>query len=100
MGAARTVSYPAKYDPRDNLSLPIRNQKPSNMCWAYTLASDIEISFLRAGAGMFDLSEEHLAYFFANRLGDPLGNTQNDENFGCNFSQQLERHGLGDRGSL
>lgn len=80
VGAARTASYPAKYDPRDNLSLPIRNQKPSNMCWAYTLASDIEISFLRSGAGMFDLSEEHLAYFFANRLGDPLGNTQNDEN--------------------
>lgn len=50
------------------------------MCWSYTLAANLEISFLRAGAGLFDLSEEHLAYFFANRQNDPLGNTPNDRN--------------------
>lgn len=80
VGAARAASYSAKYDPRSSLGLPVRNQKPSNMCWAYTLASNLEISFLRAGGGLFDLSEEHLAYFFANRMGDPLGNTPNDKN--------------------
>ena len=80
VGVARAASYPSKYDPRSSLGLPVRNQKPSNMCWAFTLASNLEISFLRAGAGTFDLSEEHLAYFFANRLGDPLGNTANDKN--------------------
>ena len=80
VGSARAASYPAKYDPRGSLAIPVRNQKPSNMCWAYTLASNLEISFLRAGAGLFDLSEEHLAYFFANRQNDPLGNTPNDRN--------------------
>ena len=79
-GATRASSYPAKYDPRSSLGLPVRNQKPSNMCWAYTLAANLEISFLRNGAGLFDLSEEHLAYFFANRVNDPLGNTANDSN--------------------
>ena len=80
VGGARAAAYPAKYDPRGSLAIPVRNQKPSNMCWAYTLASNLEISFLRAGAGLFDLSEEHLAYFFANRQNDPLGNTPNDRN--------------------
>ncbi len=80
VGGARATSYPAKYDPRGSLALPVRNQKPSNMCWSYTLAANLEISFLRAGAGLFDLSEEHLAYFFANRQNDPLGNTPNDRN--------------------
>lgn len=80
VGAARAASYPARYDPRSSLSLQVRNQKPSNMCWAYTLAANLEISFKRAGAGLFDLSEEHLAYFFANRKNDPLGNTANDRN--------------------
>jgi C1A family cysteine protease/fibronectin type 3 domain-containing protein len=80
VGAVRAASYPARYDPRSSLSLPVRNQKPSNMCWAYTLAANLEISFKRAGAGLFDLSEEHLAYFFANRKNDPLGNTANDRN--------------------
>ena len=80
VGAARAASYPAKYDPRSSLSIPVRNQKPSNMCWAYTLAANLEISFLQAGAGLFDLSEEHLAYFFAHRMNDPLGNTANDKN--------------------
>ena len=55
VGAARAASYPAKYDPRSSLSIPVRNQKPSNMCWAYTLAANLEISFLQAGAGLFDL---------------------------------------------
>ena len=50
------------------------------MCWAYTLAANLEISFLQAGAGLFDLSEEHLAYFFAHRMNDSLGNTANDKN--------------------
>lgn len=80
VGAARAASYPAKYDPRSSISIPVRNQKPSNMCWAYTLAANLEISFLQAGAGLFDLSEEHLAYFFAHRMNDPLGNTANDKN--------------------
>ena len=80
VGAARAASYPAKYDPRSSLSIPVRNQKPSNMCWAYTLAANLEISFFQAGAGLFDLSEEHLAYFFAHRMNDSLGNTANDKN--------------------
>ena len=41
VGAARAASYPAKYDPRSSISIPVRNQKPSNMCWAYTLAANL-----------------------------------------------------------
>ena len=50
------------------------------MCWAYTLAANLETSFLRKNMGSYDLSEEHLAYFFANRANDPLGNTASDRN--------------------
>ena len=113
VGAARAASYPAKYDPRSSLSIPVRNQKPSNMCWAYTLAANLEISFLQAGAGLFDLSEEHLAYFFAHRMNDPLGNTANDKNevlhsyreggnqtLAANFSEYVEWYGTGVTDSL
>ena len=35
VGAARAASYPAKYDPRSSLSIPVRNQKPS-ICAGHT----------------------------------------------------------------
>ena len=44
------------------------------------MAAVLETSLLTQGAGTYDLSEEHLAYFFANRNNDPLGNTAGDVN--------------------
>ena len=80
VGASRAASLPARYDTRGSISSSVKNQKPSNMCWAYTLAANLETSFLRKNMGSYDLSEEHLAYFFANRVNDPLGNTASDRN--------------------
>ena len=40
----------------------------------------MENSLLARGMGTYDLSEEHLSYFFSNRQNDPLGNTANDKN--------------------
>ena len=73
-------SLPSRYDTRGAYTSPVKNQKPYGMCWAFTTAAGMETSLLMKGQGLYDLSEEHLAYFFANRLNDPLGNTANDKN--------------------
>lgn len=79
VGASR-MALLARYDTRGSMSTPVKDQNPSNMCWAYTLAADMELSLMGKNLGAYDLSEEHLAYFFANRVNDPLGNTPNDRN--------------------
>ena len=72
--------YPDTYDARtSNLVTSIKNQDPYNLCWAFSLASNLETSLLAQGLGLWDLSEEHLAYFWANRVNDPLGNTPDDK---------------------
>lgn len=73
-------SLPSRYDTRGAYTSQVKNQKPYGMCWAFTTAAGMETSLLMKGQGLYDLSEEHLAYFFANRLNDPLGNTANDKN--------------------
>lgn len=57
----------------------VKNQKSTNLCWAFSLASNLETSLLTRGLGYWNLSEEQLAYFWANRVNDPLGNTPNDK---------------------
>ncbi|MDO5136338.1 MAG: C1 family peptidase [Eubacteriales bacterium] len=73
-------ALPEKYDTRGVYTTDVKNQKPYGMCWAFTTAAGLETSLLMKGLGLYDLSEEHLAYFFANRMDDPLGNTANDRN--------------------
>lgn len=69
-----------KYTSRDeNLVTPVKFQNPFGICWAFSLISNAETSLLSQGLGCWDLSEEHLAYFFAHRTDDPLGNTPNDK---------------------
>lgn len=71
---------PSYYDSRQSgIISSVKNQNPFNICWAFSLASNFETSLLKQGLGSRDLSEEHLAYFFANRVNDPLGNTPNDK---------------------
>lgn len=68
------------YDSREaGIITAVKNQNPFNICWAFSTASNFETSLLKKGLGSRDLSEEHLAYFFANRQNDPLGNTPNDK---------------------
>lgn len=72
--------YPGSYDARnDNLVTTVKNQGNLNLCWAFSLASNFETSLLSRRLGDFDLSEEHLAYFWAHRINDPLGNTPDDQ---------------------
>ena len=80
--------YPESYDSAsDGMVTSVKNQNPTNLCWAFSLASNIETSLLTRGLGdqdlpedlPEDLSEEQLAYFWANRVNDPLGNTPKDK---------------------
>jgi len=75
------TALPAKYDSRaaGYVTVP-KNQLPFKNCWAFSMASVLETSLLMQGLGAYDLSEEHLSYFFANRENDPLGNTAGDRN--------------------
>lgn len=74
-------SYASRYDARDyGYVSPVKNQNPTGLCWGFSMASLLETSLLVQGYGLYDLSEEHLAYFFSNRQNDPLGNTAGDFN--------------------
>lgn len=74
-------SYPSSYNAADlGYVTSVKNQEPYGMCWAFSMASVLETSLLKQGMGSYDLSEEHLAYFFANRVEDPLGNSRGDVN--------------------
>lgn len=81
--------YPSRYDSRkQGIITSAKNQNPFGICWSFALASLMETSLLLQGKGSYDLSEEHLAYFFANRVNDPLGNTPNDRNIhGSDYHQ-------------
>lgn len=77
----RAASYPSYYNAAEQgYVTSVKNQDPYGMCWAFGMASIMETSLLAQGLGVHDLSEEHLAYFFANRTNDPLGNTSGDIN--------------------
>lgn len=89
LGISTYALYPARYDSRDlGIVTSVKNQKPFGICWSFALASLLETSLLSQGKGSYDLSEEHLAYFFANRENDPLGNTPDDKNIhGSNYHE-------------
>ena len=77
----RESAFPARYDPRQQgLVTPVKNQNPFGTCWAFGMAAMMESSLLAQNKGIYDLSEEHLSYFFSNRQNDPLGNTPDDKN--------------------
>ena len=77
--AATYASFPKVYDSRKKgLVSPVKYQNPFGICWAFSMASNMETSLLAQNLGCWDLSEEHLAYFLAHRTNDPLRNTPND----------------------
>lgn len=81
-GAAMYSRYPEKFDARTKgVITSVKNQHPFGICWAFGMASILETSLLAQNKGSFDLSEEHLAYFFANRENDPLNHTAGDYNY-------------------
>lgn len=78
---SRETAYPSYYDSRKSgLVTSVKNQHPFGTCWAFGMAAVMETSLLAHNKGEYDLSEEHLSYFFSNRQNDPLGNTADDKN--------------------
>lgn len=87
-------SLPEKYDAREEgIITPVKDQENTTMCWAFSAISASEASVAKEGLLKNpDFSEEHLAYFFYNRLSDPLGNTVGDKNI---LAQNVEYIGSG-----
>lgn len=80
--AGRAGIYPSYYDAREaGFVTSVKNQHPFGTCWAFGMAAILETSLLSQGKGVYDLSEEHLSYFFSHRQNDPLGNTALDQNY-------------------
>ena len=72
--------YPGTYNANEEgFVTDVKNQRNTSLCWAFSLASNLETSLLTREQKYYDLSEEQLAYFWANRVNDPLGNTPNDK---------------------
>ena len=72
--------YPGTYNAyEEGFVTDVKNQRNTSLCWAFSLASNLETSLLTREQKYYDLSEEQLAYFWANRVNDPLGNTPNDK---------------------
>ena len=54
-------TLPSKYDLRDyNQVTPVKHQKSSGNCWAFTSLASLESCILKAGGPSLDLSEENM----------------------------------------
>lgn len=80
IGIASYALYPGTYNANEERFVTeVKNQRNTSLCWAFSLASNLETSLLTREQKYYDLSEEQLAYFWANRVNDSLGNTPNDK---------------------
>lgn len=74
-----------RFDSRDyGIITPVKDQKDSDLCWAYAAISASEAAILREGIDpaatkdTLSLSAEGLGYLRHNRRADPLGNTSGE----------------------
>lgn len=83
---ART-RLPAKYDAREEgLITPVKDQGDWGSCWAFaTIAATESDAILKGYDSNPDFSELHLAYFYYNRVTDPLNNTEGDKNIASDY---------------
>lgn len=77
--ADRSVSYPAKFDPRPAGVSGVRDQYLGS-CWAYSALAAVESNLIKKGYtdNSIDLSEFQLIYFMNHLNEDPLGNYTKD----------------------
>ena len=80
--ADRSVSYPAKLDPRPAGVSGIREQYLGS-CWAYSAIAAVESNLIKKGYAdsSIDLSEMQLVYFMDHVNEDPLGNYTKDTEY-------------------
>ena len=72
IGIASYALYPGTYNANEERFVTeVKNQRNTSLCWAFSLASNLETSLLTREQKYYDLSEEQLAYFWANRVNDP-----------------------------
>lgn len=80
---------PERYDAREEAwfsGIKVKNRKSfDRLCWAFAITTAAEISYAKeiyeetGNVEDFEFSPTHLAYFSANRVSDPLGNTADDK---------------------
>ncbi len=79
----RRLGFAAQYDPRIMGGVTaVEDQGNTNTCWAFATVAAAEANIIKKGYedSSLNLSENHLAYFFYNRVADPLGYTKGDKN--------------------
>ncbi len=80
----RGAVFAPAYDPRvgHTVSAGIEDQGATNTCWAFASIAAMESNLIKKGYEneSVNLSENHLAYFFYNRVKDPVGYTDGDAN--------------------
>lgn len=83
-GATLSVSgnlYQPLLEAPQSLS-PVRNQTPTDTCWAFATTGVMELNAIREGFrdNTQSYSPYHMAYFMYHHIPDPLGGTDNDSN--------------------
>lgn len=61
---------PEKFDLRDKIKIPVRNQKEYGLCWDFASLKSLETYLALNGYGDFDLSELHVDYLESEEFGN------------------------------
>lgn len=73
--------YPGTYNANEEeFVTEVKNQRNTSLCWAFSLASNLETSLLTREQKYYDLSEEQLAYFWAKNLVSNTASTSEEYN--------------------
>ncbi|MBO6016263.1 MAG: hypothetical protein J6P60_06765, partial [Lachnospiraceae bacterium] len=64
------------------LLTPVRNQNPTDTCWAFSMTGAMEMSAIMGGIrdNSRSYSPYHMTYFLYHHVPDPLGGTDGDRN--------------------